>query len=95
MMALTLLAYFALINKIKLNSLRLKNLSGIQTLYVGLFAVSLLAAFGLLVAFWVKINLLQTVTYISLGIVPFILIGNAALNSLSSPDGGNESPDSD
>jgi len=36
-----------------------------------------------LVAFWVKINLLQTVTYISIGIIPFILIGNAALNSLS------------
>ena len=83
MMAITLLSYFAVIHKIKLNNLRLKNLAGIQSIYVILFAGSLLAAFGLLVVFWVKINLLQTVTYIAIGIIPFILIGNAALNSLS------------
>ncbi|KAL4426586.1 hypothetical protein ABPG74_009278 [Tetrahymena malaccensis] len=83
MMACCFVFFFVMLNKINLNWDKYNNLSGIQKIYVQIFILSILTAFSLLLLFWVKINLMETVTYICVGIVPFLIVGNLALNSLT------------
>jgi len=48
-----------------------------------LFLVVILCLLGILVAFWVKINLFETLLYLMIAMVPALIIGNWALSSLS------------
>jgi len=48
-----------------------------------LFLVMILCLLGILVAFWVKINLFETLLYLMIAMVPALIIGNWALSSLS------------
>ncbi|KAL4465721.1 hypothetical protein ABPG72_015122 [Tetrahymena utriculariae] len=75
--------FFIMVKEINLNWDKYNNLSGIQKIYVQIFILSILIAFSLLLLFWVKINLMETITYICVGIVPFLIVGNLALNSLT------------
>ncbi|EAR90685.2 oligosaccharyltransferase subunit ribophorin II (macronuclear) [Tetrahymena thermophila SB210] len=83
MMACCFIFFFVMLNKIDLNWDKYNNLSGLQKIYVQIFILSILIAFSLLLLFWVQINLMETVTYICAGIIPFLIIGNLALNSLT------------
>jgi len=42
----------------------------------------ILVLLGILVAFWVKINLFETLLYLSIAMIPALLIGNYALNQI-------------
>lgn len=75
--------YLLLVSKLNLNVNKFKRLSSDSSLVVLLFFVAILAVFALLVIFWVHINLLQALTYVSAAVIPFFVLGNAALNRLA------------
>jgi len=47
-----------------------------------LFIFMILVLLGILVAFWIKINLFETLLYLSIAMIPALFIGNYALGSL-------------
>jgi len=51
-----------------------------------LFLISILVLFGILVGFWVKFNLFETLFYLAIATIPALFIGNLALGSLNAND---------
>lgn len=80
-MVLTFLFYLKMLSSLNLNTDRLPDNPLQQLLTYGFFGL-ILAVFGVLLLFWVVLNLIETLTVLAVVLVPLFLVGNFALVSL-------------
>lgn len=75
------LAFLVILGNLQVNFSRFPDTAR-GSFFSFLFILVILGYFGILVLFWVKINLIQTLAILTVVIIPTILIGNEAFNAL-------------